>query len=504
MVESPNFVKWFGGTLCALSSVVVAEREADFAANRMTATFWQSLKFVAEAIGLQGAGSRPAAEIQGLQRERLEKLIRHVQTYSPYYREKLAGLNLKRQDLRDVPTSSKSELMEHFNESLTVDDVRRGDVERFLLDDHNLGKYFRDKYVVSHTSGSQGRPLLLVYPRDNIELLFALQASRGNRQKLGIAETVRRWFHPARVASVTLKPGFYPSGTAFEYLPEGVRPYMQVLRLSVGDADLAERLNDFRPTHLTGYASMLHELARQIEEGRLSLRPELEQVVNISECLLPQAREHYQEVFGAPILDDYAMGECLFLSNGCPTSGGMHVNADWAIMEVVDEDNRPVADGETGSKVLITNLANFVQPIIRYEIGDRVTMATEPCGCGSRLPLIARVEGRNSDLLTIQTSSGAREVSAGIFQVAIESLLDVREYQLIQAANDRVRVKLEPLANEDFDLERAKCYVLDQLRANGIDAAPILDFETVDHLPPPTDGKFKRVSRDEASSRIAS
>jgi phenylacetate-coenzyme A ligase PaaK-like adenylate-forming protein len=471
----------------------------------MAATFWQTLKFGAKAIALQRAASRPAAEIQRLQRERLEKLIRHAQIYSPYYRERLAGLNPERLELSDVPTSNKSELMEHFNESLTVDDVRRGDVERFLLDDHNLGKYFRDTYVVSHTSGSQGRPLLLVYPRDNIELLFALQASRGNRRKLGVMETARRWFRPARVASVTLKPGFYPSSTAFEYLPEGVRPYMQVLRLSVGDADLAQLLNEFRPTHLTGYASMLHELARQIEDGRLSLKPELEQVVNISECLLPQAREHYQEVFGAPILDDYAMGECLFLSNGCPTSGGMHVNADWAIVEVVDEENQPVPNGTKGTKVLLTNLANMVQPLIRYEIGDVLTMATEPCGCGSQLPLIARVEGRDSDILTLQTDSGVREVSAGVVQVAVEALLDVREFQLVQTVDNRVRVLVEPLPETTFDRDRANSIVGEQLRANGIDPQRAVELEVVEQLARPADGKFKRVVQaNESSARKAS
>jgi phenylacetate-coenzyme A ligase PaaK-like adenylate-forming protein len=471
----------------------------------MTATFWQTLTFGAKAIALQHLAARSQAEILRQQRRRLVKLIRHSQTYSPYYRDKFDGLNPERVELSDIPTSNKSELMEHFNETLTVDDVRRGDVERFLLDGRNLGRYFLDKYVVSHTSGSEGRPLLLIYPQDNIELLFALQASRGNRRKLDVRETFRRWVRPARLASVVLKPGFYPSSTAFEYLPEGVRSYIRVLRLSVGDADLVDRLNEFRPTHLTGYASMLHELARQIEQGRLTLKPDLEQVVNISECLLPQAREHYERVFGAPILDDYAMGECLFLSNGCPTSGGMHVNADWAILEVVDEENRRVPSGTQGAKVLITNLANLVQPIIRYEIGDRVTMAAEPCSCGSQLPLIARVEGRDSDMLTLPTNSGVREVSAGIVQVAVESLLDVREYQLVQTANNRVRVLLEPLPDVSFDRDQATRIIGEQLRANGIEPECVVALDVVRRLAAPADGKFKRVVRaDKSSARTAS
>ena len=128
------------------------------------------------------------------------------------------------------------------------------------------------------------------------------------------------------------------------------------------------------------------------------MKPELEEVVNISERLMPQAREHYAKIFGAPLLDNYSMGECLFLTNGCTETDGMHVNADWAILEVVDENNQPVPAGEKGAKVLITNLANLVQPIIRYEVGDILTMATEPCGCGSNMPLIDHVEGRDSDV----------------------------------------------------------------------------------------------------------
>ena len=307
-------------------------------------SFLQSTRFGLKSISLQRTSAKPRAEIDCLQHRRLKKLVRHAQTFSPFYRKKFAGLNLAGLELTDIPTSDKAELMDNFNESVTVLDVRRGDVERFLLDDGNLGKYFQDEYVVSHTSGSQGRPLLLVQTKDNVELLFALQASRGNQQHLGFSELAKRWFQPARLATVTLKPGFYPSATAFEYLPESVKPFLSVMRVSAGDEDLIERLAAFRPTHLTGYASMLHTLAREIERGRLSLKPELEQVVNISECLLPQARKHYEQVFGAPVIDDYAMGECLFLSNGCTAGAGMHVNADWAILEVVDAENRPVAD----------------------------------------------------------------------------------------------------------------------------------------------------------------
>ena len=121
------------------------------------------------------------------------------------------------------------------------------------------------------------------------------------------------------------------------------------------------------------------------------------------------------------------------------------------------------------------------------------------------MPLIARVEGRDSDLLTVQTDSGVREISAGLVQVAVETLLDVREYQLVQMDDNRVRVSLEPLPEATFDLEKANQVVGDQLRANGIDAQRSIELEVVKELARPDDSKFKRVVQaDEVAERKAS
>jgi phenylacetate-coenzyme A ligase PaaK-like adenylate-forming protein len=452
-----------------------------------------SLEFGARTVILEADAQKPPEEIEQIQRERLQDLLRHARENSHHYAHKFAHIDGSKFELSELPTSTKAELMDNFDQTLTVDDVCRADVEEFFRDESNLGKLFRDKYVLSHTSGSQGQPLLLVQTMENVELLFALQASRGNQESVGLWEAAKRFMKPARLATVTLKPGFYPSATAFEYMPEGVKQFIEVLRVSLTDNDMLERLMEFRPTHLTAYASILHELARHAEEGRLQLAPELKQIVNISERLMPQAREHYQDVFGAPILDDYAMGECLFLSNGCTKSGGMHVNADWAILEVVDESNQPVPDGKKGAKVLVTNLANHVQPFIRYEIGDIVTMAADPCGCGSNLPLIANIDGRDSDMFYVETADGEQPLSPTIFELALSRVLDAREYQLVQEENDHIRVRIEPLPGVEFDREHANQVLHEQLGDYGLDQQVQLDIEVVDRLAPDEDGKFKRV-----------
>ena len=129
----------------------------------------------------------------------------------------------------------------------------------------------------------------------------------------------------------------------------------------------------------------------------------------------------------------------------------MHVNADWALLEVVDDKNQPVPAGETGAKVLVTNLANHVQPIVRYEVGDIVVMATESCNCGSNMPLIERIEGRDSDIFYIETKEGKRALQPTVFELALGRMLDAREYQIIQEENTKFRVLIEPLPGKKLD-----------------------------------------------------
>src|SRR5262249_51785809 len=145
-------------------------------------------------------------------------------------------------------------------------------------------------------------------------------------------EAVRRLLRPARLAVVTMRPGFYPSASAFAHLPDVARLYVRVSWFAATDPDLVDRLNEFRPHVLTAYAFVLESLA--LQAGRLRLAPDRRQVVNNSEQLTGRARARVAEGFGVPVLDNYATGECPFLTNGCPADPGAHVNADWAILEV--------------------------------------------------------------------------------------------------------------------------------------------------------------------------
>jgi phenylacetate-coenzyme A ligase PaaK-like adenylate-forming protein len=382
--------------------------------------------------------------------------------------------------------------MAHFDRAVTDPRVRRADLERFIDDPANVGRPFLGRYPVCHTSGSQGQSLIVLQDPLALDLLFAFQMTRGNvGYRLGPLDAARHLLFPGRLAVVISRPGFFPSAWVWRHLPAALRPYVRLLYVPSSDPDLAARLNAFRPTALTGNPSVLELLALRAGEFRL---PDLRQVVTTSEALTERARERIGWAFGVPVLDNYACGECLLLSNGCHAGPGAHVNADWAVLEVVDGDNRPVPDGHPGQKVLLTHLANFVQPFIRYEVGDRVVMATGPCGCGNRLPRIERVDGRAADFFWVRVESGYRPLLAYPFQHALEYLRGVREWQAVQRGRNRFLLSLELLPGAALDRAEAWRRLDERLATVGLRGEVEVELEVVPRLDwDARTGKFRRL-----------
>jgi phenylacetate-coenzyme A ligase PaaK-like adenylate-forming protein len=87
--------------------------------------------------------------------------------------------------------------------------------------------------------------------------------------------------------------------------------------------------------------------------------------------------------------------------------GRKHLFEDDAAIEVVDDDGRNVAPGELGSRLLLTIFERYTQPLIRYEISDRVRLAGEPCPCGRPFRVIETIEGRQEDVLYFERASDA-------------------------------------------------------------------------------------------------
>lgn len=447
------------------------------------------------------------AKIKAKQEERLRALLAHAVQRSSYYRRRFAGIDIARCALEELPTLSKADMMENYDELVTDPRLKKADLSAFVDDPRNLGSLYLGEYGVSHTSGSQGQPALIVQDQHALSLIFAVQFARATRLKRRFLPHLGRFLNPARMAVMTVKPGFYPSAAAFAYIPRYLSPMFKVLRLSYSDpmADNIRRLERFRPEYITGYASALEALGREEAEGRMNLRRtgSLKQITNVAEPLTDEAGAWLETVFGVHVADEYAMGECMVLSSGCIAGRGAHVNADLAILEVVDEHNRPVPPGVEGSKVLVTNLYNHVQPIIRYEVDDRITMSATPCACGSPMPRIARISGRTKDRLWIDDGTGQREVPYYVFLVPLHHVLDLAEHQIVQTGARRFVVRLVPLRGKRLDGERIRDLIMEHVRAEGLESEIEIEIEVVPEIPRGPSGKIARVKNEYALSQSA-
>jgi phenylacetate-coenzyme A ligase PaaK-like adenylate-forming protein len=462
------------------------------------------LTFALRAYRLAALPRYGARKIAAVQRERWRRLLHHAASHSPYYQSRLRGLDLDRCRPAEVPVLTKAEMMEHFDAIVTDRRIRLASVRQFLADPGNVGRLYLGQYAVCHTSGSEGRPAVVVQEGPNCLLPTLAQIARGHEHLGPFPWLVwHRLRHPGRLAVVTQRPGFYPSGSAFSYFQAAGIPFVKLLRLSVFGAveETVAQLNGFRPEFLCGYTSALETLAREQIEGRLGLRRnqggQLLGLTNISEPLPAESRAFIEEVFGVHISDQYALAECAALTSGCPRSSGSHVNADLALLEVVDDQYRPVPPGTPGTRVLVTNLTDLVQPIIRYDVGDVVIQSPQPCPCGSPLPLVHAVAGRTKERLWIATDGKVREVPYYLFLAALHHCAELAEHQVVQTGRNRFAVRVAPQPGKAVSPQHVRALVHQSLAAEGLAEALDVHVEVVRIIPrDPGSGKLKRAVQE--------
>lgn len=411
----------------------------------------------------------PVARLSELHDRRLAALLGQAMQEVPFYRRRVTS-----PQLAAFPILRKEEVHAHFEELM----------EPSLRAEYR-GQRRKDRYswVEVKTGGSTGTPTVVIHDKD-----------------------FRDWGRAGRLYSQHLC-GF-PLGTPFFMLWGSMRdinaskdsatkrvlntlldvhPLNAFLMDEARMRDYARQINESSINHLMAYVDAADQLARFVEKRGVKMRP-IKSVMACAGTVTDDHRAVLGRVFGARVHNKYGSRECADMACEC-AAGGFHIYATGVQVEIVDDRGQLVPPGTTG-RILVTLLQNHRFPIIRYEIGDIGALSTKACSCGSPLPLLERVEGRLSEIIT--ATNGAYVIPVYIVHLVgvVHNPGAITRFQFVQTG--AADYTLSIVADAEFSDEafgRLVAALRRDLEAV-LGAGAHLDISRVTGIPPSESGKF--------------
>jgi putative adenylate-forming enzyme len=380
-------------------------------------------------------------QLEASQADSLIQLRAYAYAYSPFYQKFHKGLMDR--PLSELPILTKSILMENFNELVTDPSIRLEDVRKFASGNAEKRRYL-DRYWVTATSGSSGHPGFFLF-NDAEWIAIIASFARGQewsgakvnflqRRKMATVASISPWHMSSQIA-VTVQTPSTPSIRIAASLPL---------------ENIVQQLNAWQPDLLIGYASMARILAEEQLAGRLHIAPK--KVFTSSEVLTGETRRRVKTVWGEEPFNQYGATETADIAAEHKVCRHMHIFEDLLLVEVVDQQYRPVPRGEFGAKLLVTTLFSRTQPLIRYEINDSVRLSMEPCSiCGLPFTFIDGIQGRVEDAFSMQSVKGGTTLIQPLVFNQVMDILPVSGWQVIQETDSSLTVLLSGARNDIRD-----------------------------------------------------
>ena len=369
------------------------------------------------------------------------------------------------------PPCSKASLMDNFDQLVTDPRLRRADLEAHMAGP-DPARSFLGRVPGADDLGHHRAP-------------GHLRPHRGRGRRLDRRQHARRgcapasgprpgWPGSAPPAGCTSPGSSSPPCATPRCGPRGrgASPAPPDVSTATPLPELVAALNAYQPEALVGYPSVAGLLADEQLAGRLHIAPR--GATFGAEPLTPNLRRRIRAAWGFEPVSLYAATESPVIASSTPKHAELEIAEDLVLVEVVDEHNRAVPPGTPGAKVLITNLVNFAQPLIRYELTDAVTLAEGPNPAGRPYRRIAAIEGRSAEVLHLPArGGGATAVHPSALGAAFAPVPEVRQYQFLYDGRGlQARVVLAPDAPAGT-LDRLRRSLERAIEATGAVAPPV-------------------------------
>ncbi len=303
------------------------------------------LKTLTDLYRLKKNVKLSAEKMRSLQDEKLRKLLRFAWEHSAYYRAAFekAGITEEQLDtlpLSCFPTIDKQMLLEHFDELVTVPDLKQENLREFDAGEAADRKPYQGKYHVVHSSGSTGKPGYFVYDEDAWRQML-LGIIRAALWGMSMPQILRLLMKRPRIVYIAATDGRYGGAMAVGDGTRGVGASQLYLDIKTPVTEWIRQLKAFRPNIVIGYPSAIKILAQLMENGEVSL--DAERVISCGEPLGRSLRTYLENIFRTQVVNFYGASESLALGVETDLEEGMLLFDDMNIIEVEDlwfEDGR--------------------------------------------------------------------------------------------------------------------------------------------------------------------
>jgi phenylacetate-CoA ligase len=379
----------------------------------------------------------------------------YAHNHSPFYRQR-----------GSAPSS-----MEEFSKMpiLTKDDLRAHGDEIFS------GEYKREELVHSKTGGSTGVALNVSCDRicQQRRNAAALHSDLWSGWKLGETRGAL-WGNPPVPQGL--------KGKARAHLFDRLI-FLDTIEMSATNMNhFIQRLLAGNVRTLYGHAHSLFVFANHVAaSGATGLQ--IRSIISTSMILLPGERQRIEQVFGCRVSDRYGCEEVSLIASECERHEGLHVNTDHVYLEILRPDGTPAAPGEEGA-VVVTELINHGQPLLRYAVGDVASLSPRNCSCGRPRPVLERVIGRTADFLVRRDGSLVAGVS--LVERTLTAIAGLAQMQIVQDRPEELLINI--VADEKFSSDTESRLKAEMRRAFGDVSVTI---HKGDKLEQEKNGKFR-------------
>ncbi|MDE6764297.1 MAG: hypothetical protein K2J73_11565 [Oscillospiraceae bacterium] len=257
------------------------------------------LKLLFDLYLLKRNTNKSPEHIKKMQERKLRKILKYAYRNSVYYRRKFEACgitekNISSAPLERFPTVDKAQLLENFDELVTVPDLKQEELRRFDEEISADRKPFRDRYHIVHSSGSTGKPGYFVYDKKAWESMLTgiIRAALWNMTMPQILSFLAKG---PRIAYIAATDGRYGGAMAVGDGIEGLRANQLFLDIKTPLSEWLRRINEFKPNMIIDYPSAIKILGELAENGMISLN--IFRIISCGEPLGASLRNYLESRF---------------------------------------------------------------------------------------------------------------------------------------------------------------------------------------------------------------